>query len=75
GQRLPLDLTLEVLEEQVDPDQFYRANRQFIVGFESISELHPYFKGRIKVVLDPANELELVVSADKTRQFKAWLDK
>ncbi len=75
GQRLPLDVTLEVLEEQVDPDQFYRANRQFIVGFESISELHPYFKGRIKVVLDPANELELVVSADKTRQFKAWLDK
>lgn len=75
GQKLPLDLTLENLEEQVDPDKFYRANRQFMVSFDSISELHPYFKGRLKVDLEPANEMELVVSADKTREFKAWLDR
>ena len=74
-QRLPLDLTLENLEVQLDPDSFYRANRQFIVGFESIAELHPYFKGRIKVELNPPSELELVVSSEKTREFKAWLDK
>ncbi len=75
GQKLPLDLTLENLEEQVDPDKFYRANRQFMVSFDSISELHPYFKGRLKVDLEPSNEMELVVSADKTREFKAWLDR
>lgn len=75
NQRLPLDLTLENLEVQLDPDSFYRANRQFMVGFEAINELHPYFKGRIKVELNPPNELELVVSSDKTREFKAWLDK
>lgn len=75
NQRLPIDLTLENLEEQIDPDKFYRANRQFMVSFESISELHPYFKGRLKVELEPANELELVVSSEKTREFKAWLDK
>ena len=75
NQRLPLDLTLENLEVQLDPDRFYRANRQFMVGFEAINELHPYFKGRIKVELNPPAELELVVSSDKTREFKAWLDK
>lgn len=74
-QRLPLDLTLENLETQLDPERFYRANRQFIVGFDAISELHPYFKGRLKVELDPSCELELVVSSDKTREFKSWLDK
>lgn len=75
NQRLPLDLTLENLEEQVDPDKFYRANRQFMVSFEGIAEMHPHFKGRLKVDLNPANELELVVSSEKTREFKAWLDK
>ena len=74
-QRLPLDLTLENLETQLDPERFYRANRQFIVGFQAISELHPHFKGRLKVELNPSCELELVVSSDKTREFKAWLDK
>ena len=75
NQKFPIDLTLENLEEQLDPDKFYRANRQFMVSFESIHELHPYFKGRLKVDLNPSVDLELVVSSEKTREFKAWLDK
>jgi two-component system response regulator LytT len=74
GKRLPTDQTLETLDEQLDPATFYRANRQFIVGYDSISELHPYFKGRLKVELEPNADQELVVSAEKTREFKAWLD-
>ena len=72
--KFPLDQTLEVLEEQLDPDVFMRANRQFIVSFGSISEIHPYFKGRLKLELEPASELEIVISAEKTPDFKGWLD-
>ena len=74
NKKFPLDQTLEVLEEQLDPDVFMRANRQFIVSFGSISEIHPYFKGRLKLELEPASELEIVISADKTPDFKGWLD-
>ncbi len=74
GKKFPLDQTLEVLEEQLDPDVFMRANRQFIVSFGSISEIHPYFKGRLKLELEPASELEIVISAEKTPDFKGWLD-
>jgi two-component system response regulator LytT len=74
GKKLPTDQTLEVLEEQLNPQSFYRANRQFIISFESISEIHPYFKGRLKLELTPPAELELVVSAEKTPEFKSWLD-
>ncbi|MEQ9306073.1 MAG: LytTR family DNA-binding domain-containing protein [Marinoscillum sp.] len=74
GKKLPLDQTLEVLEEQLDPDTFMRANRQFIVSFSSISEIHPYFKGRLKLELDPPSEIDLVISAEKTPEFKGWLD-
>jgi len=74
GRKLPMDPTLEVLEEQLDPDAFIRANRQFIISFNAISEIHPYFKGRLKLELDPPSEHELVVSADRTPGFKGWLD-
>lgn len=74
GKKLPTDQTLEQLEEQLDPKTFYRANRQFIVSFESISEIHPYFKGRLKIELSPVSEMEIVISADKTPEFKSWLD-
>jgi len=74
GKKFPLDQTLEILEGQLDPEVFMRANRQFILSFNSISEIHPYFKGRLKLELEPASELEIVISAEKTPEFKGWLD-
>lgn len=74
GKKLPVDQTLEVLEEQLDPANFVRANRQFMISFESIAEIHPYFKGRLKLELNPPCDQELVISAEKTPEFKDWLD-
>ncbi len=74
GRKLPSDQTLETLEEQLDPNVFFRANRQVIVSFDAIAEIHPYFKGRLKLDLNPAIDLEIVVSAEKTPEFKSWLD-
>ena len=74
GKKYPCDQTLEVIEHQVDPKLFFRANRKFIVKFESISEIHPYFKGRIKIELNPDAEDDIVISAERTPEFKKWLD-
>lgn len=74
GQKLPTDQTLETLEDQLNPKNFYRANRQFIVSYESIAEIHPYFKGRLKIEVTPSSDMEIVISAEKTPEFKAWLD-
>jgi DNA-binding LytR/AlgR family response regulator len=74
GKKYPYDQTLEVIEHQVDPKLFFRANRKFIVKFESIGEIHPYFKGRIKINLTPEADDDIVISAERTPAFKKWLD-
>lgn len=74
GKKYPFDQTLEVLDQQLDPKLFFRANRQYIVKFESIAEIHPHFKGRIKINLSPSAEDEIVISAERTPEFKQWLD-
>ncbi len=74
GKKLPIDQPLDELIEILDPKRFFRANRQFIVAFESIAEIHPYFKGRIKIVLQPKTEEEVVISSDRTPEFKRWID-
>ncbi|MEO1451482.1 MAG: LytTR family DNA-binding domain-containing protein, partial [Bacteroidota bacterium] len=58
----------------LDPHHFFRVNRQFIVHVESVKVMHPYFKGRLKIELEPATTEDVVVSSDKTPVFKAWLD-
>ena len=73
GERYTLRNTLDELEDMLDPNEFRRANRQFLVHIESISKIIPWFKGRIKLILSPEQPFELVVSSEKTKSFKEWL--
>lgn len=74
GKKFPIDNTLDDAEAILDPDVFFRANRQYIINIDAIAEIHPYFKGRVKLNLDPPQTGELVISAEKSRSFKDWLD-
>lgn len=74
GKKFPIDNSLDEVEELLDPEVFFRANRQFIINIDSIAEIHPYFKGRVKLNLEPEQEGEIVISAEKSRSFKDWLD-
>jgi DNA-binding LytR/AlgR family response regulator len=74
GKRFPTDQTLEELNDVLDPRHFFRINRQYIVTFDSIAEIHPYFKGRIKLLLSPKAEDDVVISSERTPDFKKWID-
>lgn len=74
GQKLPVDQTLEELDGLLNPKNYFRVNRKFIIHFDSVSDIHPYFKGRVKLDLEPAIDEDIVVSSEKTPVFKKWLD-
>lgn len=75
GKRFPLDHSLDKVMSLLDPTLFFRLNRKYIVHIESPSKMHPYFKGRLKVELSPPMQDDIVVSSDRTPEFKAWLDR
>lgn len=66
--------SLDQLQEQLDPAQFFRANRQIIVNIAAVRELKPYFKGRLVLYVDPPVEEQLVISSEKAKEFKEWLE-
>ena len=67
--------TMEELEEQLDPDQFFRANRQYIVNINSLDSIHNHFNGKLKIVVKNHEDHEIVVSKEKAPAFKQWLDR
>lgn len=69
-----IEQTLEKLEEQLHPDQFFRANRQIIVNVDAIVKIEPYFLGKIVVQVSPQCKDKIVVSKGKARSFKLWLN-
>ncbi len=70
-----VDYTLTKLEEILDPNYFFRINRQFIIHIDAIENMFAYSKSRIKIDLTPTPEIEAIVSIDKSRKFKDWLNR
>ncbi|HPF51643.1 MAG TPA: LytTR family DNA-binding domain-containing protein [Draconibacterium sp.] len=67
-----LDYTLDDLSTKLNPDIFFRANRQFIISKSAIKELDSWFNGRLSVVLKiPAPE-KILISRTRVGEFKDW---
>ena len=75
GRHYPLDFSLERLEEILDPDRFYRVNRQYLVSRSAIRRIHVLSKSRIKLEVEPAPEEDLLVATARTHDFREWLDR
>ncbi|MBL8344438.1 MAG: response regulator transcription factor [Rubrivivax sp.] len=73
GERYLLDTPLAELEAELDPSQFFRANRQLLVAARAVVRFGPVGKGRLKVELQPAMTGDVVVSQERAAAFKAWL--
>ena len=68
-----IDETLEELEMILNPKQFFRINRQFIVGIDSIDKMLVVSKSRVKLSLIPPAEHETIASTERSSTFKKWL--
>jgi len=75
GRQHIVDYTLTQLEDLLDPEQFFRINRQFIIGFDAIGQMFSYSKSRVKIELDPPSDMEAIVSIEKAPRFKEWLNR
>lgn len=68
------DFTLDDLVNQLDPKNFYRANRQFLINADFINTVHKHFKGKLMVEMDHFTSEQILVSSEKATAFKNWLD-
>jgi DNA-binding LytR/AlgR family response regulator len=75
NKRYLLEQTLDELEKSLDPDRFFRINRQMIIALSSVTAIHPYFNSRLKLDLTPVLDSEILVSRMKVSDFKIWLDR
>lgn len=73
GRNYPMDHNLDTLEELLNPHQFFRINRQFIISLQAIDEMRAYTKSRVVIKLKPAVKENPVVSSERSADFKLWL--
>lgn len=74
GKKFVLDSTLEQVESQVDPKQFFRINRKYLCSYPSISDIFTYSNSRLKIKLHHCQDDDILISREKVSDFKNWLD-
>jgi len=75
GTKYSIDLTMDELEKQLDQNMFFRVNRQMIVSLKAIKCFEPYFNSRLLLKLEPEFSADCIVSREKLKDFKEWLDR
>ena len=69
-----IDHSLEHWQEQLDPEQFFRVNRTYIIHINAIKDIISYTNSRLKLILHSYNESEIIVSRERVKEFKNWID-
>ncbi|WP_247235346.1 LytTR family DNA-binding domain-containing protein [Telluribacter sp. SYSU D00476] len=70
-----VDYNMDELEDLLDPDDFFRISRSFIVSVRSVDQIGDYFGNRLALQLKPSISKETIVSREKVGAFKKWLGK
>ncbi len=74
NKRFIIDATLDKIEETIDPSVFFRINRRHVIPISQIEKIHPYLNSRLKLELKQSVSQDLVVSREKVKDFKKWID-
>jgi len=74
GRNYLLDTTLENLESELEPKLFFRVSRKFYVNIKHIKDIIAYTNSRLQIKLTNFSAQEIIVSRERVRDFKLWLE-
>lgn len=74
GRNYLLETTLESLETDLDSKMFFRVSRKYCVNIKHIKDIISYTNSRLQIKLNKFNEQEIIVSRERVKDFKLWLE-
>lgn len=75
NKKMLVDYTLEELQQQLDPSEFFMVNRSYLVAIKAIQKIDDYFGQRLILQLKPEADEQVIISRGKVTPFKNWMGK
>ncbi len=73
AQKFILDQSLAEIEKQLDPSQFYRVNRKYLISLAAIKKIKTYPKSKLQLEVEPPVAEEIIISQENVAGFKKWM--
>lgn len=67
------DFSLKFLEQNLDPDQFFRCHRSYIVNLDAIESIAPWGAGTFRLILDRDADLGVPLARSRASQLKSLI--
>lgn len=74
GRNYLLDMTLDQLEDELEPHIFFRVSRKFYVNINAIKDIISYTNSRLQIKLNHYKEQDIIVARERVKDFKNWLE-
>ena len=74
GRDYLLDTTLEQLEDELSPKDFFRINRKYYINIKAIKDIISYTNSRLQLKLQHYTANDIVVARERVKDFKLWLE-
>lgn len=74
GEKYRIPTSIQKLEEQLDPNIFFRLNRQYLINIKALKRITSFFNSKLKVKLQKCEDDAILVSKECAILFKKWLD-
>ncbi len=66
--------TLEQLEGKLQPETFFRVSRKYLVNIAAVKDIISYTNSRLTILLNSYKDAEIIVSRERVKEFKNWID-
>jgi DNA-binding LytR/AlgR family response regulator len=73
NQKFILDQSLAEIEKQLDPSQFYRVNRKYLMNLSAIKKIKSYPKSKLQLEVEPTVSEDIIISQEAVAAFKEWM--
>lgn len=73
GKKYVYNKTLDSIVQHLNPELFFRANKQFIVSLNHVENITIWFDRRLLLTLDVETPERIYVSKNKAAEFKEWM--
>lgn len=74
GTKHTINYTMEQLMQRLDPIQFFRANRQYIVSRSAIYRIQSYGNRQMLIMLNGYSDVQVLVSKERVKTLNEWIE-
>jgi len=69
----PIEYTLDNMFQELNPKNYFKVNRSYLISIDHINDIISYSNSRLKIIMNHAENHEIIVARERVQDFKSWL--